>query len=117
MSISDWSSGVCSSERVGQCNIPRRLRRCRRRWLSVVRALRAHRPESRKMRHVKSLKDFKNMNKTLIGAALLASFALAGCGTLSKVDPEGKTDNPVFPAADDTSLHKGSYPYIKHTPT
>ena len=52
------------------------------------------------------------MNKTLIGAVLIASFALAGCGTLSKVDAEGKTDNPVFPDAEDTSFHTGSYPNI-----
>ena len=52
------------------------------------------------------------MNTTLIGAALLASFALAGCGTLSNIDSEGQTDNPVFPDAEDVSFHTGSYPDI-----
>lgn len=52
------------------------------------------------------------MNKTLIGAALLASFALAGCGTLSKVDSQGKTDEPVFPKVEKVNFHTGSYPNI-----
>lgn len=52
------------------------------------------------------------MNKKLIGAALLASFALAGCGTLSKVDSEGKTDEPVWPDVEDVNFQAGSFPNI-----
>ena len=37
------------------------------------------------------------MKKNWFGAALLGSLVLAGCGTLSQVDSEGHTENPVFP--------------------
>lgn len=52
------------------------------------------------------------MSKKLIGAAILVSLAVAGCGTLSKVDADGQTDNPVFPDIKKTSFHTGSYPNI-----
>lgn len=52
------------------------------------------------------------MSKKLIGAAILVSLAVAGCGTLSHVDADGHTDNPVFPDIEKTSFHTGSYPNI-----
>jgi len=52
------------------------------------------------------------MNKKLIGAVALLSLAVAGCGTLSKVDANGHSDNPVFPDVDKTTFHTGSYPNI-----
>src|SRR5690554_5149289 len=52
------------------------------------------------------------MSKKLIGAAVLASLAMAGCGTLSQVDQDGYTDEPVFPEVDDVNFKKGSYPNI-----
>jgi len=52
------------------------------------------------------------MNKKLIGAAVLVGFALAGCGTLSKVDANGQTEEPVFPDVDKATFHTGSFPNI-----
>jgi len=37
---------------------------------------------------------------------------LAGCGTLSSVSSDGKTDNPVFPKPDDVSLKTGTFPNV-----
>lgn len=50
------------------------------------------------------------MNKTLFGAVIIASLGLAGCGSLSQVDAEGRTDEPVFPKVEDVSLDTGTYP-------
>lgn len=52
------------------------------------------------------------MNKKLIGVAIAASLALAGCGTLSQVDNKGQTDKPVFPELDDVTFKTGSYPNL-----
>lgn len=52
------------------------------------------------------------MNKKLLAAALVAGFSLAGCGTLSEVDAEGRTNEPVFPDVEDTTFVTGSYPNI-----
>ena len=52
------------------------------------------------------------MSTKLIGAVALLSLAVAGCGTLSKVDANGHSDSPVFPEVDKTTFHTGSYPNI-----
>ena len=52
------------------------------------------------------------MSKKLMGVALLASLVLAGCGTLSDVDENGRTDKPVFPDVEDVTFDAGSYPNI-----
>lgn len=52
------------------------------------------------------------MSKKLIGAAILVSLAVAGCGTLSNVDADGQTADPVFPDIDKTTFDVGSYPNI-----
>ena len=54
------------------------------------------------------------MSKKLIGAAILASLALAGCGTYSQVDDEGHTDQVVFPdlEKDKPYFKTGSYPNL-----
>lgn len=52
------------------------------------------------------------MNNKLIGIAIVASLALAGCGTLSQVNEQGQTDNPVFPEIDDATFNTGSYPNL-----
>lgn len=52
------------------------------------------------------------MSKKLFGAALMMSLALAGCGTLSQVDGQGYTDEPVFPDVDDVNFKTGSYPNL-----
>ena len=52
------------------------------------------------------------MSKKLIGLALLASLALAGCGTLSDVDKAGHTDEPVFPELDKLTFEEGTYPNL-----
>ena len=52
------------------------------------------------------------MHKTVIGSTLLASLLLAGCGTLSQVDYEGQTDEPVWPDPADVRLQTGTYPNI-----
>ena len=52
------------------------------------------------------------MNKKLIGAAALASLMLAGCGTLSKVDEAGRTDEPVWPELESIYVKQGTYPNL-----
>lgn len=52
------------------------------------------------------------MNKTLFGAAVAMTLALAGCGTLSQVDKHGQTDDPVFPDVEDVNFKTGSYPNL-----
>ena len=52
------------------------------------------------------------MNKKLIGVAILSGLMLAGCGTLSKVDDKGQTEEPVWPEIDDVSFDTGSYPNL-----
>lgn len=52
------------------------------------------------------------MNKTLIGTTIAVMLGLAGCGSLSKIDANGKTDDPVFPDAEDVSLDTGTYPNV-----
>lgn len=52
------------------------------------------------------------MNRNLIGAAVLASLAIAGCGTLSNVDANGHASEPVFPEVDKTTFKSGSYPNV-----
>lgn len=54
------------------------------------------------------------MNIQLGLAALLASVALVGCGTLSQVDPAGLTEEPVFPEIKDVTFKTGSYPNIEN---
>src|SRR5690606_38671929 len=45
-------------------------------------------------------------------APLTAALLLAGCGTLSSVDNEGKTDEPVFPDREDVVLADGTFPNL-----
>lgn len=52
------------------------------------------------------------MSKKLLGAALIASLAVAGCSTLSQVDHDGYTDEPVFPELDDVKFKTGTYPNL-----
>lgn len=52
------------------------------------------------------------MKRNWVGAALLSSLALAGCGTLSQVDSQGQTENPVFPEIDKVTFQTGSYPNL-----
>lgn len=52
------------------------------------------------------------MKKVLIGSVVVASVLLAGCGTLSQVDNEGYTDEPVFPEQKDVNFKSGSYPNL-----
>lgn len=54
------------------------------------------------------------IKQKLIAALALTGFALAGCGTLSKVDNEGKTEEPVFPDVEDVNVHTGTYPNIEN---
>ncbi len=44
-----------------------------------------------------------------LSAALLAA-ALAGCASLSQVSPEGTTDEPVWPKAEDATFREGAWP-------
>src|SRR5699024_9921968 len=53
------------------------------------------------------------MNKVLMGAALVASLGLAGCGSLSQVNSDGTTDDPVFPDVADVKLDNGTYPSVE----
>ena len=52
------------------------------------------------------------MSQKIIGAAVMASLMLAGCGTLSKVNEQGQTDEPVFPDIEDVTFDSGSYPNL-----
>ncbi len=52
------------------------------------------------------------MQINCLGAALLSSLVLAGCGTLSRVDVDGHTDKPVFPVIGKASFQDGSYPNL-----
>lgn len=52
------------------------------------------------------------MNKKLFSLVLASGLAMAGCGSLSEVDPQGRTDHPVFPEVDDASFRTGSYPNL-----
>src|SRR5690606_32004429 len=52
------------------------------------------------------------MNKKLFAAAIVAGLALTGCGSLSKINQDGQTDNPVFPKVDDATFETGSYPNL-----
>ena len=56
------------------------------------------------------------MNTKLIGITLLTSLSLAGCGTLSQVDDQGKTNEPVFPQLDKDKpeFKTGSYPNMEN---
>jgi len=54
------------------------------------------------------------MQKKLIAAAVLAGFAMAGCGSLSEIDKEGRTRAPVFPDVEDTTFKTGSFPNIEN---
>ena len=54
------------------------------------------------------------MSKKLIGMAILLGVTVAGCGTLSEVDANGHSDEPVFPDAEKTNFDKGSYPNIEN---
>ncbi|MBO9357647.1 OmpA family protein [Bordetella petrii] len=47
-------------------------------------------------------------------APLAAALLLAGCGTLSDVSREGKTDEPVFPDPQKVSLSTGTYPNLEN---
>jgi len=42
----------------------------------------------------------------------MAAVLLAGCGTLSSVSRDGKTDEPVFPDRDDVVLSDGTFPNL-----
>lgn len=52
------------------------------------------------------------MNRKFYGAVIAMSFALAGCGSLSQVDRNGRTDSPVFPEVGDVTFTTGSYPNV-----
>lgn len=54
------------------------------------------------------------MNKKLISLALFAGVALAGCGTLSQVNDQGQTDEPVFPKVEDVNFHTGTFPNLEN---
>src|SRR3546814_316357 len=43
-----------------------------------------------------------------------AAVLLAGCGTLSSVSREGKTDEPVFPDPEKVSLSSGTFPNLSN---
>ncbi|CAM4020557.1 Lipoprotein PlpD [Bordetella tumbae] len=45
-------------------------------------------------------------------APLTAALLLAGCGTLSNVSGDGKTDSPVFPDPQSVSLSTGTFPNV-----
>ena len=45
-------------------------------------------------------------------APLTAVLLLAGCGTLSNVSNDGKTDEPVFPDREDVVLSDGTFPNL-----
>ena len=45
-------------------------------------------------------------------APLTAALLLAGCGTLSDVSNDGKTDEPVFPDREDVVLSDGTFPNL-----
>lgn len=57
------------------------------------------------------------MKKSIMTAAVLACLGLAGCGTLSSVDSQGATSDPVFPDAEKVSFVKGSYPNVDNVRT
>lgn len=44
--------------------------------------------------------------------ALVAALVLAGCGSLSKVDDKGNTQEPVWPDTKDITFKNGSYPNL-----
>ena len=54
------------------------------------------------------------MSKKLIGLAVLASLTMVGCGTLSEVNDQGQTDEPVFPNLDEDKPYfkTGSFPNV-----
>ena len=52
------------------------------------------------------------MNRHFFTAALVATLALAGCGSMSQVDQDGRTDEPIFPKATDVTFQTGSYPNL-----
>ncbi len=52
------------------------------------------------------------MNSKMILGAVAAALVLAGCGSLSKVDGQGQTDQPVFPQVDKVSFDAGSFPNL-----
>lgn len=53
------------------------------------------------------------MKKRLLRSfGILAVLALAGCGNLSKVDDQGRTDKAVWPEVDRATFDTGSYPEI-----
>lgn len=54
------------------------------------------------------------MKKSWLVTALLSSLAIVGCGTLSQVDSNGQTNDPVFPEVDKVTFHTGSYPNIEN---
>lgn len=54
------------------------------------------------------------MNKIVIGLGVAAALALAGCGSLSQVDSNGHSDDPVFPDVDDVMLETGTYPNLEN---
>jgi len=54
------------------------------------------------------------MNRKLISAACMAAMVLAGCGSLSDVDQEGRTGRPVFPAVEDATFKAGAYPNLEN---
>lgn len=57
------------------------------------------------------------MNKSMIAAAVLACAGLAGCGTPSSVNDQGKTEDPVFPDVDNVSFVTGAYPNVDNVKT
>ena len=52
------------------------------------------------------------MNTTLLSTACAVVLTLAGCGTLSDVDRDGRTDTPIFPDLNDATFKTGSYPNL-----
>ncbi|MFA7532611.1 MAG: OmpA family protein [Castellaniella sp.] len=52
------------------------------------------------------------MNSKMILGAVVSALVLAGCGSLSKVDGQGHTDQPVFPDITNVNFDAGSFPNV-----
>ena len=52
------------------------------------------------------------MNSKMVLGAIVSALVLAGCGTPSKVDKQGYTDEPVFPKVEDVNFATGSFPNL-----